>query len=209
VCPGRAGQTRAEWLDDKSRSQIKACARFIYEKAKIDGFPLERVSPHQVASGGKGYCGHVDISDAYGLSDHWDPGSGFPWDVLAADIAALTIPNPDMEDNMQTINPPQRVYDSREPGKTALKAGEVREIAVTMGGRAVALNLTVVPSPHVKGYLTVWPAGEAEPKTSNVNWSGNDGSVANTAIVGVTNSRIKIKSIAACHVIIDLQALWP
>ncbi len=110
VCmPGRAAQSRDEWLDDLSRNHIRGVARFIVDKAAIDGFPFDRLNVSNLLAGDRGYCGHVDISNAWHQSDHTDPGPGFPWDVLAADIAALTQPaphpNPDPpeDDDMKAI----------------------------------------------------------------------------------------------------------
>ncbi len=92
--PGRASQTRADWLDQPSRSGIRAAAKYVVAKAKADGFLLERRTPAELAGGKGGYCGHVDVSAAWHRSDHTDPGSYFPWDLLALDIAELSSPSP-------------------------------------------------------------------------------------------------------------------
>lgn len=106
ICiPGYARQTRDEWLNDSSRQGILAVAEFIVDKAKVDGFPLERVNASDLKAGKGGYCAHADVSQAWDQTNHTDPGNGFPWDVLAADIAALVtvtpppIPPPALEDN--------------------------------------------------------------------------------------------------------------
>ena len=207
-CPGRASQTRDEWLDPMSRGQIKAVAKFIVDKAKADGIPLERVSPPQMIDGAKGYCGHVDVTYTWHQSTHTDPGPNFPWDVLADDIRALTnpippIPQPPMEDGMIPLNPPARVYDSRQ--STPFAAGETREIPVSMGGRAAALNITVT-APQAKGHVTVWTDGDVPP-TSNVNFDAGE-TIANHAIVALANSSVKVRPTVACHIIIDTQAVW-
>lgn len=113
ICiPGYARQTRADWLNDSSRQGILAVAEFIVDKAKIDGFPLERVNAADLKAGKGGYCSHGDVSQAWGQTNHTDPGNGFPWDVLAADIAALVTvtpppfpppPPPTTEDNMLIV----------------------------------------------------------------------------------------------------------
>jgi len=94
ICiPGWSRQTREEWLDPMSRSQIKGVAHFIVDKSKIDGFPLVKMTPEQVAAGGQGYCSHADITYGYHISGgHTDPGPNFPWDLLAADIQEIIKP---------------------------------------------------------------------------------------------------------------------
>lgn len=88
--PGRASQTRAQWLEDSSRQGILAAAQFIVDKAKVDGFPLRRISAVELLAGGRGYIDHGTISRAYPAStNHTDVGQQFPWDVLELDIVTL------------------------------------------------------------------------------------------------------------------------
>ena len=97
VIPGRASQTRDEWLDVASLAGIHGVAHFIVDKSKVDGFPLERCSVSDLLAGDGGYCGHVDVANAWHKSDHYDPGPFFPWDVLQQSIDALTKEIPNMD----------------------------------------------------------------------------------------------------------------
>jgi hypothetical protein len=93
VCiPGKAAQTRAQWLEPVSRGYIRTTAAVIVDIAAAEGIPLVRLTVAQVRDGMSGYCSHHDVSLAFGKSTHTDPGPNFPWDVLAADIAAFTAP---------------------------------------------------------------------------------------------------------------------
>lgn len=144
-CPGRAAQTRAEWLDPMSRGQILACARFIVDRGRADGIPLVKVTPAQMVAGAKGYCGHIDVTNAYHQSDHTDPGPNFPWDVLASDIANLTHPN--LEDLMEVKR--RELWDSRDYYKTGpVPAGTPIPIPVpeAKGKSGVAIMLQSVGS---------------------------------------------------------------
>lgn len=95
ICiPGRASQTHDEWLDQLSYNHIRGVAKYIVDKSKIDGFPLHKLDSHGLLAGDRGYCGHADVSNAWGQTDHTDPGRNFPWDVLAAEIAKLAAPTP-------------------------------------------------------------------------------------------------------------------
>ncbi len=100
------------------------------------------------------------------------------------------------------LNPPQdffsltpcRVLDTRGPAGTfggpALPAGQVR--ALTLAGRcevpasarAVAVNLTVT-EPTAQGNLTLYPADQAAPPTSALNYAAGQ-TRANNAIVGLS-----------------------
>lgn len=91
ICiPGKAGQTRDQWLDTISRDYIRQLAAVMVDKGRVHAIPLRLLTVPQIVAGQTGYCGHVDISRAYHRSDHTDPGPSFPWDVLSNDIAALT-----------------------------------------------------------------------------------------------------------------------
>ncbi len=78
-----------------------------------------------------------------------------------------------------------RLYDSRS--LTPFANGETRNLAVAgVGGvpaeaTAVVLNVTAV-SPTGDGFFTVWPAGQDQPGTSNVNF-GAGSTVPNAVVV--------------------------
>ena len=56
-------------------------AEWIAEEAKHFGIPIRKLSPAQAQDGHtKGVCGHVDLGSAGG--GHWDPGEGFPWELV-------------------------------------------------------------------------------------------------------------------------------
>ena len=87
---------------------------------------------------------------------------------------------------------PCRIVDTRGDegpfGGPSMAAGELRAIAIPQSGcgipptaQAYSLNVTVVPSARLS-YLTLWPAGKAQPGVSTLN--SFDGSVvANAAVV--------------------------
>lgn len=95
ICiPGRAAQTRDEWLDQLSYNHIRGVAKYVVAKAAIDGFPLTKIDFHGLLAGDRGYCSHADVSQAWGQTDHTDPGKNFPWDILQLEIQALITPDP-------------------------------------------------------------------------------------------------------------------
>jgi N-acetyl-anhydromuramyl-L-alanine amidase AmpD len=76
---GKAGQSAAQWADPVSAATVENAAEVCRRLRQKYPFPIVRLSPSQLRSGARGFCGHVDISNAFGESDHTDPGPNFPW----------------------------------------------------------------------------------------------------------------------------------
>lgn len=78
---GMAGQTPEEWMDLYSQAELRNSADLVRALCEIYEIPPVRLTVEQVRDGvSKGICGHVDVSRAFGKSDHTDPGEHFPWD---------------------------------------------------------------------------------------------------------------------------------
>ena len=76
---GFARQKPAEWNDDYSRAVLARAAELTADICLRHDIPLRRLRPAEIVARHRGLCGHVDVSAAFGKSDHWDPGPGFPW----------------------------------------------------------------------------------------------------------------------------------
>lgn len=87
-------QTRAQWLDAASDATLTNAARQMARDCKKYGLPVRRLTIAQMRNGEKGVCGHADVTLAYGLGDHMDPGTAFPWDVLLARVEQFLSPAP-------------------------------------------------------------------------------------------------------------------
>jgi hypothetical protein len=85
-------QTRAQWLDPASDATITRAARQMARDCIKYGLPIRKLTPAQMNAGWKGICGHADVTLAYGLGDHMDPGVEFPYDVLLARIDQIVNP---------------------------------------------------------------------------------------------------------------------
>lgn len=77
---GRAARTRAQWL--QFPQQIESMARWAADLNKRYRIPLVKLTVAQVRAKKRGFCGHLEISKAFGEVNHTDPGDGFPWDVV-------------------------------------------------------------------------------------------------------------------------------
>ena len=85
---GRAGQTSAQWHDAASLPMLRLAAKYVAKVCRKYSIPVRRLSVAQLRAGGKGICGHVDITDAFGESTHTDPGPNFPWAEFLSMVAA-------------------------------------------------------------------------------------------------------------------------
>lgn len=96
ICyPGKAGQTLDQWRDTNSAAMHEQVARWLVDKSAEYSIPLRRLSVAEVKAGVRGVCGHNEVSLAFRLSTHTDPGWSFPWnDVLNRAIDLATPPPP-------------------------------------------------------------------------------------------------------------------
>lgn len=115
-----AKATRAEWLSTGTvygcvnpRKMIRNFAAWIVREAKALGIPLHRLSVAEWRAGKAGYGDHDDYTDATGDGTHWDMGENFPWDVLAADIRALTTSQGEDEMSLDDNLPPIKLADGQ------------------------------------------------------------------------------------------------
>lgn len=78
---GRAGWPRERWLGE-ARAVIDRAGALVGEVCRRHGLPIELLTTEELAAGREGIATHASVSRAYRRSTHWDPGPGFPFDVL-------------------------------------------------------------------------------------------------------------------------------
>ncbi|MFI0265696.1 peptidoglycan-binding protein [Streptomyces luteogriseus] len=83
---GYARQSRAEWLDAYSKAALDQAAKVTADWCTKYDIPVRHLTLSEIKAGKKGIVGHVDVSKAYGQTDHWDPGPNFPWDHFLARV---------------------------------------------------------------------------------------------------------------------------
>lgn len=84
--PERA-YTRAQWLSPQVWPAVVRAAARAKELCERFNIPKVRLSVADLKAGHRGICGHVDVSYAFGQTDHSDPGPNFPW----AEFMALVL----------------------------------------------------------------------------------------------------------------------
>lgn len=114
---------------------------------------------------------------------------------------------------------PCRVVDTR--GATGTNGGpalgttrrdfQIRGFCgVPTTAKAVSLNVTVTGA-SAFSWLTIWPAGQAPPPVSTINFDANVSALANGAIVGVSASTRDLSVTNAngsVHVILDVTGYF-
>lgn len=88
--------TREQWLSTGTvdgcvnpRGILTQCSRWLAARAKARNISLRRLSLVEVANGTWGVIAHDDWTKAMHDGTHWDPGTGFPWDVVLADAQRI------------------------------------------------------------------------------------------------------------------------
>ena len=75
---GLASQTRRDWADPYSAAVLARAATVVADVCRRRRVPVRWLVADDLAAGRRGLTGHNEVSDAFGQSDHWDPGDGFP-----------------------------------------------------------------------------------------------------------------------------------
>ncbi len=83
LCDPQKGPA-SRWQDDDHQEMLRLAAGLVRRVAARWDVPLRRLTVADLRAGRRGICGHVDVSRAFGQTDHSDPGDGFPWDDFMA-----------------------------------------------------------------------------------------------------------------------------
>lgn len=73
---GYARWTREEWLAHKD--MLLRAAKVVARRCRRYGIPVRYVGPWALRLFRSGITTHVDVTKAFRLGTHWDPGPGFP-----------------------------------------------------------------------------------------------------------------------------------
>ena len=86
---GFASQTTRDWEDPYSRAVLARAASLVADVCRRRRIPVRWLVADDLVAGRRGLTGHVEVSRAFGKSDHWDPGDGFPVEAFVDRVRAL------------------------------------------------------------------------------------------------------------------------
>jgi hypothetical protein len=79
---GFAAWSRETWLQHDG--MLTNAATWLRRRSQATGIPLVKLSAADVAANRRGVIGHIDYTNGKHDGTHWDPGPGFPWDIVIA-----------------------------------------------------------------------------------------------------------------------------
>lgn len=173
---GFAKWSRNEWLSGKGQKIIETTAKWIAWRCSVRKIPIRFVA--RPTKGTSGVTGHVQVNQVWQKSDHWDPGPGFPWDVVISKAKQYAGQSDSDQSKPPTGVTPGKVYKvksgdtywalaqaaykdgskwpkiSAANGNKALMPGQEIKIPVlsSSGGGS-----TTAPVSGAKGSLGSWP----------------------------------------------------
>jgi N-acetyl-anhydromuramyl-L-alanine amidase AmpD len=108
---GLNSRSRQWWITNVNWRQL---GHALNQVCHAYGIPVRRVSVAEMRANPrvKGFYSHDDMRQAWGGTDHTDPGPNFPWDVLLTSVA--TGGAPAQEENDMDLNDP--VPGTETPG---------------------------------------------------------------------------------------------
>lgn len=86
---GRAGQTPAQWRDAFSRAELVLASKLVADICRRRNIKPVHGSNEALRLDRRAVYGHVQASQVFKLSDHTDPGVGFPWEDFMKDVRSL------------------------------------------------------------------------------------------------------------------------
>jgi N-acetylmuramoyl-L-alanine amidase len=101
--PGRAEQTRAQWLDATTAQYLEQGCQWAADMCHRYDIPPVQINPGQMQAGVKGIVDHNTVRLAFGQTTHTDCGPNFPWDVVMPRIAELVKGGEDMASSEEIL----------------------------------------------------------------------------------------------------------
>jgi hypothetical protein len=93
-----SNEGRGHWQNDAHQAMLRVAAKDVARLCLAYNVPMAKLSPADLRAGGRGICGHIDVSNAWHETTHWDPGPFFPWTdfirMVHDEADRLTSPQP-------------------------------------------------------------------------------------------------------------------
>lgn len=169
-----AMMTRAQWLSTKDitfyhpqlrrnvtvkrpYNQLVHSANWIRSRCLTRGIPLKKITSADVAARRKGVIGHVNYTEGAKDGTHWDPGPGYPWDIVMLMVTGQVQPGQEEEDDV-SMN--IMTFEGR-PSDEWSRAGfpiETRSKSMYVGDSVLSISSAF--DDIVDMSVTFWPEGK-------------------------------------------------
>jgi hypothetical protein len=103
---GYAAQTARDWADDYSEKMLHVSAALTADLCKQFNLPHAFVDEDGLLAGHRGFTTHYEVSRAWHLSDHTDPGVNFPMTHYLDLVHAAAGPTPIPQEVRPVVNAP-------------------------------------------------------------------------------------------------------
>lgn len=133
---GRAAWSRTDWLNDHA-VELEHVANLLADICVDCDIPAVFLDAAAVKRGERGITTHNQITQAYpdAGNGHWDPGPGYPIDVVMARVVELLHPEPPEpgDDDMFTLYVPEGFYDVLAVGPKTFKVSTPEAVRELIG----------------------------------------------------------------------------
>lgn len=106
---GFSEQTPAQWADDYSVKMLDRSAWIMAVYCAFRALPIVFLNEGDLIARKKGITGHVQVTRAFKVGDHWDPGPSFPWQSYLEKIQEFAVKLPADLAGVTLVLPPQYV----------------------------------------------------------------------------------------------------
>lgn len=156
LCCSLSHEGKGHWADAEHQKMLNLAAQNCAQACAAYDIPVVKLSVADLKAGKRGICGHIDVSNAWHQTSHWDPGPYFPWDQFIALVKHYTA-NPatdpeemtvaqfdelkkmieDVADDVKAIKASQGRNESNYK-RLNIVMGDVSELAAAMADGALA-----------------------------------------------------------------------
>lgn len=127
LCCSLANKGEGHWTDDAHQAMLHLAAKDVAQLCAAYDVPVVKLTVGDLKDGKRGLCGHIDVTNAWHQTTHWDPGPFFPWNKFLAMVEAASpvAPKPDPQPNPKPVTRGAKVdhaLQDLEEAKTSAKA---------------------------------------------------------------------------------------
>lgn len=153
---GRAGFGPADWARPEAQAMLRVTAQVMADASKRWGIPLRHLSNAQLEVGQAGVVGHVQVSEVYQRSDHWDPGPAYPYDLVigwANELAGTSSAAGTVEPARPEPPFPFNLLEAGMAAKTYRYGSDPRQFAVVFPFKIHVPNPQVLAAWQAEGWV--------------------------------------------------------